>query len=229
MPGHAMMAAQNNADWYAMMWDIRGLHYSRDAKGFRAIDPPPPYHGWVTCLPGAPVEAMIAPLLDRPGFAVKDGSGAHDLSGFGLRAFITASWLFHPCETSADSDGWEQIATPEALIKWEEAWGDTSPSDQRQFPDAILNRADVRIWGRRSGAGFDAGVIANLSDDCVGLSNAFGTDARLAATALCASFGQGRPVVGYERGEDLAEALATGWQVTGPLTVWCKPRPIAQA
>lgn len=224
-----MMAAQNNADWYAMMWDIRALQYIRNADGFRAIDPPPPYHGWVTCLPGAPIEALIAPVLDRPGFSVKDGAGMHDLAGFGLTKFFEASWLLHPGADVADTDGWEQITAPEALINWEQAWGDTSPSDQRQFPDAILKRADVRIWGRRDGHGFDAGVIANLSDDCVGLSNAFGGGARLAATALCASFGQGRPVVGYERGEDLAEAVATGWQVTGPLTVWGKPRPIAQA
>ena len=82
----------------------------------------------------------------------------------------------------------------------------------------------MRIWGRRQGAGFDAGVIANLSDDCVGLSNCFGLGARAAATALCAGFGQGKPVVGYERGDDLTEALAQGWIATGPLAVWVTPQ-----
>ena len=91
----AMMGAQNNADWYAMMWDLRGLRYVRDAHGFRAIDPPPPYHGWATVVPGAPVEAVIAPLLDKPGFAVKDGSGLCDLSGLGLTQMFTANWLWH--------------------------------------------------------------------------------------------------------------------------------------
>jgi hypothetical protein len=219
-----MLAAQNNADWYAMMWDIRGLRYIRDADGFRAIDPPPPYHGWVTCVPGAPVDKMIAPLLDQPGFAVKDGSGVHDLEGLGLCKMFDASWLFHSGEVAANTDDWEQIRTPAALNRWEEAWADTSPSDQRQFPDAILDRADVRIWGRRRGAQYDAGVIANLSDESVGLSNAFGTDARPAATALCASFGHAKPVVGYERSQALAEALVTGWHVAGSLAVWGLPR-----
>ena len=222
-PG-AMMAAQNNADWYAMMWDIRGLRYTRDAHGFRAIDPPPPYHGWVTCVPGARVEDIVAPLLGHPGFAVKDGSGTHDLAGLGLDKLFEASWILHSADATADTRDWEQIETSAALLRWEEAWNDSSPSDQRQFPDAILGRGDVRLWGRRRQSGYDAGAIANLSADCVGLSNLFGPDARPAATALCVQFGGGVPVVGYERGDDLKQALGSGWTTTGDLAVWVAPR-----
>ncbi len=220
---HALMAAQNNADWYAMMWDVRRLRYTRDDFGFRAIDPPPPYHGWATVIPDAPIETLITPLLDMPGFAVKDGSGAHDLTKLGLVRMFKATWLFHSPEASANTDDWEQITTATSLIDWESAWRKSSPSDQRQFPDPILKRPDVRIWGRRNGMAFDAGVIANLSSDCVGLSNSFGANARPAATALCAAFGQGKPVVGYETDDDLADAVAQGWMTTGPLVVWVKP------
>jgi len=218
-----MIGAQNNADWYAMMWDLRDLRYVRDAQGFRAIDPPPPYHGWATAVPGAPVEALIAPLLGKPSFAVKDGSGQCDLAGLGLVQMFAAQWLWHDKPADADTSGWEQITSATALQAWEAAWKDSSPSQQRQFPDAILDRSEVRLWGRRQGDEFDAGVIANLSDDCVGLSNSFGTDARGAATSLCAQFGQGRPLVGYERGDDFDEAIAQGWTATGPLAVWVMP------
>ncbi|EBA10765.1 hypothetical protein RCCS2_11182 [Roseobacter sp. CCS2] len=215
-----MLAAQNNADWYAMMWDVRGSRYIRDRHGFRAIDPPPPYHGWATTVPDAPIRAMIEPLLGQPGFAVKDGSGQHDLTAIGLKQMFNATWLWHAPDFTVDVSDWVQVDTPAALARWEQGWGDNAPTDQRQFPDAILSRADVRIWGRQHGDRFDAGVIANLSDDCVGLSNSFGTNARASATALCAGFGQGRPVVGYERGSALTEALKTGWEPVGPLTVW---------
>jgi hypothetical protein len=219
------MAARNSVDWYAMMWDIRDLRYVRDAFGFRAIDPPPPYHGWVTLAsPDAPIPNIIAPFAGLEGFGVKDAFAAHDLSGFGLAKMFEASWLWHAPLAKADTSGWERIETPTALAVWERVWQATSPGDQRQFPDVILDRDDVAIWGRRAGDGYDAGAIANLSNDCVGLSNAFGAAMRPAATALCATFGQGKPVVGYERGDDLAKACATGWQVTGPLAVWHSPR-----
>lgn len=219
----AVMAAQNNADWYAMMWDIRGLRYLRDAQGFQAIDPPPPYHSWVTAMHGVQISRMIAPLLDRPDFGVKDASGQQDLSGLGLRKLFAASWLWHSPRAGVVTGGWDRITTPAALARWDMAWGNSSPSDQRQFPDEILAREDVALWGRRAVNGYDAGVIANLSEDCVGLSNLFGKKARPAATALCAGFGGGLPLVGYEWGDDLTEALASGWQITGDLAVWAKP------
>lgn len=219
-----MMAAQNNADWYAMMWDLRGLRYTRDSDGFRAIDPPMPYHGWATAVPDAPINAMITPLLEMPGFAVKDGSGQHDLTDLGLEKMFTAEWLWHPSDCTADISTWVPIDTAAKLLRWEDDWRESSPSDQRQFPDVILKRADVRIWGRVRGDRFDAGVIANLSADSVGFSNSFGTEMRPAATALCAAFGDGRPVVGYENGDTLAEALTQGWTATGPLAVWALPR-----
>ncbi len=216
-----LMAARNSVDWYAMMWDIRDLRYARDAFGFRAIDPPPPYHGWVTLAsPNAPVPNIVAPFAGLEGFGVKDAFAAHDLSGFGLVKLFEASWLWHPPQADADTSGWEKIETPFALEAWERAWRDTSPSNERQFPDAILDRDDVAIWGRKANGGYDAGAIGNLSKDCVGLSNCFGMQARPAATALCAGFGAGLPVVGFESDDDLTEALTQGWQATGPLAVW---------
>ena len=221
----AFMAARNNADWYAMMWDIHGLRYTLDGDGFRAIDPPMPFHGWaVVTAPDASIRDIIAPTIGKRGFAVKDASGTYDLSDVGLVKLFDATWLWHAPDVVADVADWEHIASPDALSRWEDAWRGTQPLDQRQFPEQILNRSDVRIWGRQIKGGYDAGVIANLSADCVGVSNCFGTDARPAATALCASFGQGKPLVGYERGEDLAEALAAGWQETGPLAVWHWPK-----
>jgi hypothetical protein len=219
-----IMAARNSVDWYAMMWDLRGLRYVRDAFGFRTIDPPPPYHGWVTLASlDAPIPNIVAPFAGLDGFGVKDAFAAHDLSGFGLAKLFEASWIWHAPDAQADTQDWEQITTPDALDAWEDAWSVTSPTAYRQFPVATLARTDVRIWGRRAGDGYDAGAIGNLSANCVGLSNCFGSNMHSAATALCAEFGSRLPLVGYDCGDALAEAQANGWEVTGPLTVWHSP------
>lgn len=220
--GRVTLAAANNVDWYAMMWEVHGLRYKRDANGFRAIDPPPAYHGWAVAMPGAEIADLIAPALDKPGFAVKDASGQHDLTGLGLAKLFDASWIWHDGNAAATATDWQRITSADALVKWEAAWSTTSPTTKPQFPPTILQRDDVRVFGRKAGDGFDAGFIANRSTGCVGLSNLFGSDAFPAATTLCAGFGNGKPLVGYERGEALTQARAAGWTTTGDLTVWAR-------
>ncbi len=74
---------------------------------------------------------------------------------------------------------------------------------------------------RRESSGFDAGVIANVSNDCVGLSNCFGQNAFPAAATLCGEVSHGElPIVGYERGDDLTTALNIGFSATGKLRIW---------
>ena len=220
----AVMGAANNADWYAMMWDLRGLRYIRDAWGFRAIDPPMPYHGWVTAVHGAPVEQIARDHAATPDFAIKDASGVIDLSGAGLVHAFSATWLWHPSVAGRVPDGWERITRPDDLALWCDAWAVTSPVAGRQFPDEILARADVAIFGRRAADGFGAGFIANRSVDCVGLSNSFGAGSRAAATQVCSSFSAGLPLVGYEQGDDLAEACDCGWSAVGDLRVWVREK-----
>ena len=65
-------------------------------------------------------------------------------------------------------------------------------------------------------------MIANTSSDCVGMSNVFGADAMVAAVELSARFGAGLPVVGYERGDELQEAIGAGFESVGLLSVWTR-------
>lgn len=105
---------------------------------------------------------------------------------------------------------------------WGAAWKEGgSPSDQRQFPNAILDRNDVVIQGRKEFNGFDAGVVANTFQDCVGLSNCFGQGAFPGAVTLCVEASHRElPIVGYERGDDLITALDIGFSATGKLRIW---------
>jgi hypothetical protein len=72
-----------------------------------------------------------------------------------------------------------------------------------------------------------AGVIANRTGEVVGLSNLFVPgEAKTMFWAGCvagvmAAF-PGLPVVGYERGDDLAIAQTLGFESLGPLRVWLR-------
>jgi len=224
----AIMAARNNADWYAMMFDVHGLRYLRSEIAFLAVDTPPAYHSWMTTLdPSAnrAIHELISQNLDRPGFGLKDGFDCLELGAYGLTELFCATWIWADTVQAADTTGWNRVASAGDLLRWEAAWKDGgSPSDRRQFPSFILNRPDVVVWGRTAAdGGFDAGAIANLSSDCVGLSNCFGHGAFRGAAALCAGLAPGRPIVGYERGDDLRAALDTGFEEVGSLRIWCKP------
>lgn len=229
----AIMAARNNADWYAMMFDVHGLRYHRSEIAFLATDTPPPYHSWMTTLDPTADRALLELVLqhlDRPGFGLKDGFHCLELSPHGLIELFSATWIWAGTVRTASATGWTRITSADDLLRWEAAWKDGgSPSDQRQFPDAILRRPDVFIWGRTTADGFDAGAVVNLSSDCVGLSNCFGRGAFPAAATLCAQLAQDLPVVGYERGDDLRAALDSGFEATGLLRIWCKPAGAAPA
>ena len=223
----AIAAARNNADWYSMMFDIHGLLYQRSQSVFLAIDAPPPYHSWMTTLdPASDAEhlGLVSRHVFRPGFGIKDSFHRLDLATHGLVELFSAKWIWADAVPVADTTAWKRITSPENLNQWEAAWSSNgSPSDQQQFPPAILRRPEVAIWGRVAANGFDAGVVANISPDCVGLSNCFGDEAFPAAATLCAGYGQGLAVVGYERDDGLAAALRSDFETTGTLRVWCKP------
>ncbi|MDH4061831.1 MAG: hypothetical protein OEU94_13555 [Aquincola sp.] len=210
-----------------MMCDIHRLRYDRSEIAFLALDTPPPYHSWMTTLDPTADKALlelISQNLDRPGFGLKDAFHCLELRPHGLIEYFSATWIWADTLRPASTIGWTRVTSPDDLLRWEAAWKDGgSPSDQRQFPANILDRPDVFIWGRTAAGGFDAGVVANLSSDCVGLSNCFGRDAFPAAATLCAELAQDLPIVGYERGDDLGAALDTGFEATGLLRVWVKP------
>lgn len=223
----AIIAAQNNADWYSMMFDIHGLRYRRSQIAFLGTDSPPSYHSWMTTLdPQAHAELMqLVEQNDyRPTFGIKDAFDCLALHDKNFTERFSATWIYAEAVQESDTSRWTRIATVDDLLLWEAAWKrGGSPTDRQQFPAAILDRSDVVMWGRTGTDGFDAGVIANSSKDCIGLSNCFGQNAYPAAATLCSQVASGgRPIVGYERGDDLAAALNVGFTTTGTLRIWSR-------
>jgi hypothetical protein len=74
--------------------------------------------------------------------------------------------------------------------------------------------------------GIVGGGILNQAADVVGLSNLFGLPIDVVWRSLVATAGEffpGLPLVGYERGDDLAAAHRAGFETVGPLRVWRLP------
>jgi len=96
-------------------------------------------------------------------------------------------------------------------------------SGPRVFPPSLLTEPGIAVlWDGQ------AGGIVNLAAEVAGISNVFrgnGDPVRVWRDLLhlTAVLFPGIPVVGYERGEDLAAALDAGLRVRGDLRVWLHP------
>ncbi|WP_374687341.1 hypothetical protein [Promineifilum sp.] len=196
--------------------------------------------------------AWIALLLaERPSFSVKDSFAALDLSGLGFDVLFEATWLwwdggrngdespdYEPKQSaqsakSADDSAlnWSTVGDAAGLARWEAAWAGhhtgAVPDRERIFRPALLREPGVAFLAGARGGAVVAVAAANLTGDVVGLSNVFAppdeADAAYAgAAALAAALFPGRPLVGYERGDDLGHARRAGFTEIGPLRVWAR-------
>lgn len=179
--------------------------------------------------------ASVERIVDRidtasPGCSVKDSFARLDLTGHGFRVLLEGEWIHHP-PPDRDLSGhhaatWTSITDAAGLLHWEAAWGggDEEPG---LFPPALLTDASVTFLGGWRGDSLVAGCVANTTATVVGVSNVFILDDDLDAgwrdvlAAITARF-PGRPVVGYESGDDLAAAVRRGFTAIGPLRVWLR-------
>lgn len=228
---HLKQAAANNADLHACVFKAHGLRFRCSDDLFWALDWPPPFFADLITL---------APLLDAASSdrvreiatnraqtsAIKDSFANIDLSSIGMAVLFEASWIrAHAPPKQLRQDGWVNVKNARELACWEQAWKAAgSAATRRMFPGVCLENQDWCFWGRRRDSKFKAGFIANRSSDVVGVSNVFGdeNDASVFndAASIAWEWDGGRPVVGYERGRSLEQALGCGFEAIGPLRVW---------
>jgi hypothetical protein len=119
----------------------------------------------------------------------------------------------------------ERVGTAAQLYRWQAAWhGGDAPLDV--FRPAVLEHPSVLVLALCDGQDLRGGVVLNHGAGVVGLSNLFAVDAgeikavwSSAITAAARHFA-GLPLVGYERGDDLAPALAAGFTGLSFLRIW---------
>lgn len=125
---------------------------------------------------------------------------------------------------------WFRVESETELVAWEAAWAAAgSPTATRVFLPALLDRKSIAFFGARQDGKIVAGCAANCSEgNVVGFSNFFAPASeresfRAGAVTKVMEFAPGLPVVGYERGDDLAGMLSLGFRSVGKLRVWLWP------
>lgn len=224
----ALTAARNNADWYEAMFAAHGLRYVRRPYAFVGQDGALPFHSNLTGVAPDQEAAIIrelAGLVSRfERVVVKDSFCQLELEQNGFRTLFEAFWIWRDHVRSGLPTGWRIVNNTSELKIWEDGWRRCNSSAEcRMFPDLLLDREDVIFLGRSEAGRFTDGCIANLSNECVGLSNVFAespSQRSFAEAANAASSVGGRfPLVGFESGAELDHALSAGFQAVGKLRI----------
>jgi hypothetical protein len=161
----------------------------------------------------------------RP-FAIKDSFARLDLAPHGLTPLFDATWIAVPTPAGGDEPSWDVVTDPGDLVRWEAAWaggGDVTGL----FQPALLGDPDCVVLACRQDGTQVGGAIAFTAGGVTGISNVFKSGSAEgplwpSAVRAAAALRPGLPVVGYERGEDLAAARQAGFTVLGPLRVWAR-------
>ncbi|MEW2416002.1 hypothetical protein AB0953_20100 [Streptomyces sp. NPDC046866] len=219
-------AVRNNAAWCAAV--CPGGVFGADS--WTSARRTPPYYPDAVTLTREVSAAALTAAIDTgsPGCSVKDSFAVLDLAPAGFELLFEAQWMHRPADAPAPAPAaslsWSRIASAADLDAWEAAW-DGEESTGLFRPD-LLTPEIAFLAGRSEEGRIVAGAVANEAAGAVGVSNVFTRDgvapdeAWSGALARIAALWPGRPVVGYEHGEDLATALAHGFAPLGPLRVW---------
>lgn len=180
------------------------------------------------------VQTLLESHLPKP-WSIKDSFQSIDLSTCGFTKLFDASWIarlpHHTAPPISDSPiAWSVIADEAELILWEHAWKGNDanitphPEPTLWVPEILHDPHVTFLAGRIHDEIVAVGVL-NRTGDVVGLSNVFARvntngehwDGIVAKTS---ELYPDLPIVGYERGEDLAAAQRLGFDVLGGLSVW---------
>ncbi|MFF4171913.1 hypothetical protein [Streptomyces sp. NPDC001744] len=167
--------------------------------------------------------------IDRsaPGASVKDSFARLDLAAEGFRLLFEARWIHRPAGLPAPvpaAGDWRPVRTPEQLAAWALAWSGGDAGEAALFHPRLLDDPDTTVVGGHAPDGrLVGGAVLSASARVTGVSNLFavdGTDPARVWAGVLAAAPAGLPVVGYESGDALTDALAAGFEETGPLRVW---------
>lgn len=227
------LAALNNAAWCDAMFRAHGLAGETDGAIWLNRNPAPRFYPNAVTLGRDDGERQLAAVAtlaaDLPGgFAVKDSFAALDLAPLGFAPLFSATWIgrqpgLPPPQGDAGLD-WKIVSTPASFGAWQAGWSGTDPSPSPFAPALLADPAVTLVAGWRGDA-VVAGAALHRSPGAMGWSNVFGPaevlpECRAAALRFALGLAGDLPLVGYERGDDLAQSLALGFAPLGPLTIW---------
>jgi len=229
LPGGPVMnervdtAVLNNIVWCGIVCETHGIAGISKKHVWATTSKSPTFYPDVITSSRHVAVGDVADIMgEREVFSIKDSFANLDMSPFGFGMLFEAEWIHHAPLTNSDSvpPAWRLATTESEFAEWTFSRG----SENVIRPD-VLKRRDVKVFTYEH-MGKRGGFIANLGADAVGISNVFseGNSEHLwpdIHKVVSAEF-PGLPMVGYERGADLAAALRSGWTAAGPLRVWVK-------
>lgn len=226
----------NSLGWYEAVLRTHGLLGAIARGVWTCRQRVPPYYSNAMTVDSSDAVAQTEVLRDlakdlRGPFSVKDSFAALELAPIGLRPLFDAEWMWRDPSSVPPDHGrldleWRRVTNTAELDQWEAAWrSNGSPADTRVFLPELLTPGDVVLLAGLQGERVVAGCAVNHTPGVVGFSNFFAEDAErepVMASALGAVLllAPGVPVVGYDRGDDLAHARRLGFQTVGALRVW---------
>jgi hypothetical protein len=221
------VGAKNNAEWCDLVVRSHGGQgvFADDAWTSPARTPQL-FPDAVTLIPSPSVPELLSRIDASSGCTIKDSFASLELTAAGFSVLFDAQWITsaaHPEKTWRFPPDWTQITDPDGLGLWEEAWcHDEDPIGL--FRPELLSEG-ILVLARIKNDRVTAGGIASRNADVAGLSNVFthrgDPSETWSALAQCARARiPGLPLIGYERGKELAQAQNGGFHIAGPLRVW---------
>ncbi|CAA9531911.1 MAG: Urea carboxylase [uncultured Thermoleophilia bacterium] len=220
-----LAAVADNARWCDLVCRSHGLPTALGEDLWVAPEGAPRFYpDAVTLAPGMTAEAVLGGIAARPGSAVKDSFADVDLGSHGFAVLFEARWLFREPAPYRDRPrlGWDAVATEDEFDRWV-----TAADLEGILRPELLGDATVRLLLARGEGPEAAGAVVHATDGVAGLSNVFaaGMDPDAVWPDLPAVVRQAAgdlPIVGYEHGDELRCALATGFAAIGALRVWVR-------
>jgi len=144
------------------------------------------------------------------------------LENLGFSKLFDATWIGmeHKKSKAINVDLWKKLSLDEELIAWENAWGNTT--DERIFLPGLLYESEVGIYAKKEGAGIAAGFITFDSERVISVSNVFNNTLTNIWPEIVQLVTTNKPLVGYERDEELENAKRAGFDEIEHLTIWKK-------
>jgi hypothetical protein len=216
-------AVAANAAWCEAVCRVHGIPGSVADGLWRAGGEPPPFYpDAVTLLPGLEADRVAEVVPGRAGASVKDSFGDVDLSGHGFEVLFEASWIWHPSVPAgapATGPRWSAVEDEAELGAWAAASGQGAT-----FLPALLSEESVRFLTARADGEVVGRAALCVGAGVVGVSNVWAAapDVWESLVAAAGQWFPWSPVAGYERGAELASAVAAGFEQVGRLRVWLR-------
>ena len=220
-------AVINNARWCDAVCRSHGYPGQFTGRLWTSVRHALPFYpNAITLSPDATAAEVTAGQNPSRPFAIKDSFARLDLVPHGLTPLFDATWIAVPTPAGGDDPSWGAVTDRGELVRWEAAWAGGGEVIGL-FQPALLDDPDCAVLACRRDGAQVGGAIAYTAGGVTGISNVFKSgiaDDPLWAGAVraIARARPGLPIVGYERGEDLAAARQAGFTVLGPLRIWAR-------